>query len=65
MRTGRSWLIAGELGALAGMYIMNKLEGTPMQRRMKFTRRRLMRSLSEGFQTGRDMLGSKLAMLRR
>jgi hypothetical protein len=47
------------------MYIMNKLEGTPMQRRMKFTRRRLMRSLSEGFQTGRDMLGSKLAMLRR
>jgi len=47
------------------MYVMNRIEGTPMQRRMKFTRRKLMRTLSEGFQTGRDMLSNRFAMLRR
>ena len=64
-RPGRSWLIAGIMGAFVAMYIMNKLEGTPMQRRMRFTRRRWMRSLSAGLQTSRNMVSDKFAALRR
>ncbi|HHX01514.1 MAG TPA: hypothetical protein GX739_02460 [Firmicutes bacterium] len=64
-RSGRSWLVAGILGALVGMYIMDRLDGMPMQRRMKFARRRWMRSLSDGLHTGRNMLSDRFAMLRR
>lgn len=64
-RSGRSWLIAGILGAALGIYFMNRIDGTPMQRRMKYARRRWMRGLSSSFQSGRDMLSQRLEAIRR
>jgi hypothetical protein len=64
-RSGRSWLVAGILGAALGIYFMNRIDGTPMQRRMTYARRRWMRSLGNGYQNGRQMISRRLeAMLR-
>ncbi len=43
-RFGKGMLFAGIIGAVAGMYVMNMLDGTKTQRKIRYQGRNAMRS---------------------
>lgn len=60
---GRSWLIAGIVGAAAGIYIMNKIDGTKMEKRLKYRGRKWMLGMRHSYRMGRNMLTQRIARM--
>lgn len=69
---GRNMIFAGMIGAIAGVYLMNRFEGTSTERKLKYRGRALARGarhnaskIGSAYQAGREAISQSMDALRR